>query len=35
METVQIAPLVVRTEKTSHFLSIRFRAVRQYVTGQH
>jgi hypothetical protein len=30
METVQIAAIVVRTEKTFRFMSIRFSAVRQY-----
>ncbi len=30
METVQIAAIVVRTEKDFRFMSIRFNAVRQY-----
>jgi len=30
METVQIAAIVVRTEKNFGFMSIRFSAVRQY-----
>ena len=30
METVQIAAIVVRTEKNLAFMSIRFSAVRQY-----
>ena len=30
METVQIAAIVVRTEKSSRFMSIRFSSVRQY-----
>ena len=30
METVQIAAIVVRTEKNFRFMSIRFSAVRQY-----
>jgi hypothetical protein len=30
METVQIAAIVVRTEKNYRFMSIRFSAVREY-----
>ena len=30
METVQIAAIVIRTEKTFRFMSIRFSAIRQY-----
>jgi hypothetical protein len=32
METVQIAAIVVRTEKNFRFMSIRHSAVRQHVT---
>ena len=34
METVQIAAIVVRTEKDFRFMSIRFSAVRQLVTHE-
>ena len=34
METVQIAAIVVRTEKNFRFMSIRFSAVRQLVTHE-
>jgi hypothetical protein len=30
METVQIAAIIIRTEKTFRFMSIRFTAIRQY-----
>jgi hypothetical protein len=30
MKTVQVAAIVVRTEKNFRFMSIRFSAVRQY-----